>query len=168
MNDNNDDGNDDEKKPPYEVGYGKPPMASRFPEGKSGNLKGRPKGAKNFGTALEKELRSRVPITENGKRRTISKQEAIAKQLVNKGASGDPRTLFLVLNEIRLREARMGNADLQDDVSTASTETDEEITRRALERFSLTQSKGPSKASTRRTKPKNTRKKSTHSKGEKS
>ena len=31
----------------YEVGYGKPPEASKFKKGKSGNPKGRPKGARN-------------------------------------------------------------------------------------------------------------------------
>jgi hypothetical protein len=32
--------------PSYEVGYGKPPQATRFQPGKSGNPKGRPKGSK--------------------------------------------------------------------------------------------------------------------------
>lgn len=31
----------------YEVGYGKPPLASRFKPGRSGNPRGRPRGAKN-------------------------------------------------------------------------------------------------------------------------
>lgn len=32
----------------YEVGYGKPPSASRFKKGKSGNPKGRPPGRRNL------------------------------------------------------------------------------------------------------------------------
>lgn len=32
----------------YEVGYGKPPSATRFKPGQSGNPHGRPKGSKNI------------------------------------------------------------------------------------------------------------------------
>ena len=34
------------EEPTYEVGYGKPPQATRFQPGKSGNPKGRPKGSR--------------------------------------------------------------------------------------------------------------------------
>jgi hypothetical protein len=37
----------DSKEPTYEVGYGKPPVETRFQLGQSGNPRGRPKGAKN-------------------------------------------------------------------------------------------------------------------------
>ena len=37
---------DPEEEPSYEVGYGKPPQATRFQPGKSGNPKGRPKGSR--------------------------------------------------------------------------------------------------------------------------
>ena len=86
------------------VGYKHPPKATQFKPGRSGNPKGRPRGAKNFATALEDELAARVLITENGKRRTISKRQAIAKQIVNKAASGDLKAIPVVLNETRLRE----------------------------------------------------------------
>lgn len=95
-----------------ESGYGKPPKASQFTKGKSGNPAGRPKGAKNFSTVLDKELNARVPITENGSHKTVSKQEAIAKQLVNKSASGDARSMSMVLGEIRqLEEKTISSAD---------------------------------------------------------
>lgn len=71
------------------VGYGNPPRHTRFQKGLSGNPDGRPKGSKNIATLLERALMERVTITENGKRRSISKLEASFKQLVNLAASGD-------------------------------------------------------------------------------
>lgn len=86
------------------IGYGRPPKRSQFAKGKSGNPNGRPKGSKNFSTLLHHELNVKIPITENGNRRKISKQEAMVKQLANKGAAGDLKAIPLVMNEIRLRE----------------------------------------------------------------
>ena len=95
-----------EKKPEYEVGYKNPPQRTRFRKGESGNPNGRPRGSKNLATLLEKELRQRVVVNENGRRRSITKQEAMVKHLVNKALSGDRRLLQLMLEEIRLLEAR--------------------------------------------------------------
>jgi hypothetical protein len=73
----------------YEIGFGKPPRHSRFRKGLSGNPKGRPKGRRNLATVLERTLREKVVINENGVRRTVTKLEAAVKQLVNKAAAGD-------------------------------------------------------------------------------
>lgn len=82
---------------PYAVGYGRPPKASQFQKGQSGNPKGRPKGSLNVATALERELNQRVTIKENGVTRTITKFEAAIKQMVNKAATGDAKAIqFLV------------------------------------------------------------------------
>jgi hypothetical protein len=42
----------------YKVGYGKPPKATRFKPGKSGNAKGRPQGSRNLASDLAAELAS--------------------------------------------------------------------------------------------------------------
>jgi Family of unknown function (DUF5681) len=92
----------------YEVGYGKPPSHARFKKGRSGNPQGRPKGAKNSTTLLNEALSEPVVITHNGRRKTVSKKQAIMMQIVNKAASGDHRAIqLLLLNQIPLIEERL-------------------------------------------------------------
>jgi hypothetical protein len=98
-------------KDPYEVGFGKPPQSTQFKPGESGNPDGRPRGAKNFATAIEQELVTRITVTENGRRRRISKREVIAKHLVNKAASGDLKAIPLLLNEARAHQSNPAEAD---------------------------------------------------------
>ena len=74
----------------YEIGFAKPPSATRFPKGQSGNPAGRPRGSKNLSTILEQELEERVVIRENGKQRTVTKRRASMNQFVNKALAGDP------------------------------------------------------------------------------
>src|SRR5579871_1373041 len=87
------------------VGYGKPPVANRFKKGASGNPKGRPRGTLNVATVFARTLREKVVINENGVRRRVTKLEAAIKQLVNKSASGDQRSIRLLLELARDSEA---------------------------------------------------------------
>jgi hypothetical protein len=89
----------------YSVGYGRPPEATRFKPGQSGNPKGRPKGAKNLTTLVTEELRRPIILKENGKTRRVSKAEAIVKQLVNKALSADAKSTIIVFDEMRRVEA---------------------------------------------------------------
>ena len=89
---------------PGPVGYRRPPKHTQFAKGRSGNPNGRPKGSKNFGLVIEEELNAKISIYENGKRKSITKREAVAKQLVNKAASGDAKAIPILLNEARVRE----------------------------------------------------------------
>jgi len=106
--------------PDYEVGYRKPPRHTRFNKGQSGNPKGRPGGAKNLSTLLSEALNEPVIVAENGGRRTISKRQAIIKQLVNQSAKGDWRATKLLLDiqldiehrsEPQTAESSFGSAD---------------------------------------------------------
>jgi len=83
----------------YRIGYGKPPKATQFKKGKSGNPRGRPKGRRNLATDLAAELNEHVTVREEGRSRRISKQRALIKSLMAKALQGDVRatTAFLAL-----------------------------------------------------------------------
>src|SRR5271170_4553096 len=109
----------------YVVGYGKPPLHSRFQKGRSGNPRGRPRGRKNMSTLLSDALNGSVVVVENGRRKKITKREAIVTQLVNKSASADLKATQIVLAMLRDLDSRAdGSAD-----PVVFTEADHEIIR---------------------------------------
>ena len=92
------------KSASYEVGYGRPPAKHRFPKGVSGNPKGRTKGTQNFATLFMKAMTKSVTITENGKRKKISKLEAAVTQLANDAARGDKKAIQLAVALLQMCE----------------------------------------------------------------
>jgi len=107
--------NDD--RSPYDVGYGKPPKDTRFSKGISGNPRGRPRGKGNLATDVARALQEKVTINESGVRKTVTKREAVAKQLVNKSASGDIVAIRLLTALTSSIEAvtETGKAQLSDE-----------------------------------------------------
>jgi hypothetical protein len=93
-------------RPEYDVGYGKPPRHGRFQKGQSGNPNGRAKGRKSLATLLAKAVNEAVIVTEKGRRKQITKLEAMTKQLANKAASGEPRATQLLIQMLQLLEGR--------------------------------------------------------------
>lgn len=90
----------DESPPPsdYVVGYGRPPKHTRFAPGKSGNPKGRPKGAKGLNTLARELLTGRVPVrTASGEKR-IHRIEAVLHKSFELALKGNPRALSQVLS----------------------------------------------------------------------
>ena len=81
----------------YKVGYGKPPKATRFKKGKSGNPRGRPKGSLNLATDLTAELGEHITVREDGRPRKVSKQRALIKSLMAKALQGDVRATTSLL-----------------------------------------------------------------------
>jgi uracil-DNA glycosylase len=67
------------------------PLRARFPNGRSGNPKGRPRGSRSSATLLGEILSERVAVRENGRVRTVTKKELILRYAVNKAAMGDSR-----------------------------------------------------------------------------
>ena len=89
------------KKSSYTVGYGKPPVEHRFVPGKSGNAKGRPLGVLNVRTTLNAVMKEKVVITENRRKRTVSKLEAAVMQAARKAMGGD-MTAFRLISALLL------------------------------------------------------------------
>ena len=110
----------------YEVGYAKPPRHAGFQKGRSGNPKGRPKGSKNFATLLAQALDEKVSLTEDGRRRRITKRELVIKQLVNKSASADLRAIKQLTDIVQGVERRAG-ASPAPPSPPAFTAADEEV-----------------------------------------
>lgn len=73
----------------YEVGYGKPPVATRFKPGQSGNPAGRRKGSMNINSILKKAMNEMVVVNERGRTKRLTKMEVAVAQIMNKAASGD-------------------------------------------------------------------------------
>jgi len=82
----------------YAIGYGKPPLATRFPKGRSGNPTGRPKGRRALAAVLQQALATKVVVTEHGRRTRKSKLEIALTQLINKAAAGDLKATGLLLH----------------------------------------------------------------------
>jgi hypothetical protein len=82
----------------YKVGYRKPPRSTQFRKGRSGNPKGRPKGARNLKTIVLDELQERIALVENGRRKTVTKQQALIKRLMAESLQGDNKARALILN----------------------------------------------------------------------
>lgn len=70
------------------AGYGKPPAASRFRKGQSGNPAGRPRN-RHREIPYDAILGQMVTIREDGRTRRVTAAEAFLLQLTRKGLAGD-------------------------------------------------------------------------------
>jgi hypothetical protein len=88
---------------PHEVGYQKPPQHSRFKPGQSGNPHARQKAGRDFAKLFSQALDQTITVTEDGRRRKITKREVLVRQLVDRAAQGNPKALsrfFRLMNEV--------------------------------------------------------------------
>jgi Family of unknown function (DUF5681) len=122
-------------KDDYAVGWGKPPKHTQFKKGRSGNPKGRPVGRRNFKTDLVEELGTRVEIKERGRRRLLTKQQVIVKQLITRCANGDPAALGRLLPVLlQLEQGAVESAPNASYASTVDPEMLERWAKRLLAR----------------------------------
>jgi hypothetical protein len=73
------------------VGYGRPPKATRFKLGQSGNPKGRPKGSRNLHSELMDLLLGKVAVNDGGRRRYVTRLTAVLLTQWHRAVKGDER-----------------------------------------------------------------------------
>lgn len=117
----------------YDVGYGKPPVQSRWKTGQSGNSKGRPKGARSLTKMVEDLLLyKKVPVKEGDRRQVIPVAEAILYKAVQQALQGDHRARDTVLR--LLQSTERDDATIDDG---AVNERDDEIVRESIRRLAI-------------------------------
>jgi hypothetical protein len=85
----------------YKVGYKRPPRATRFKKGESGNPSGRPKKVSQEidpGLVLQSVDNEEIVVIDNGKRKRMMKAEIHFRQLFAKAIKGDLKAARLVAN----------------------------------------------------------------------
>jgi Family of unknown function (DUF5681) len=87
----------------------RPRRRGQFKPGQSGNPRGRPKGSKNIRTYVNEYLNKKIEIIESGKTRKVSRGEAIAIQLVNMAAKGEPKGLAAIMSFTRETDAALSD-----------------------------------------------------------
>ena len=81
----------------YEIGYCKPPKATQFKRGTSGNAKGRKKRPPTVFQQIQELLAQRVTVTVDGKRKNLSALEIMLKSIANAGMKGDLKAVSFLL-----------------------------------------------------------------------
>ena len=104
-----------DKPQTYEVGYGKPPAATRFKPGQSGNPRGRPKGSKNIPPPIGantlqdiilKEAYRPITANDSGKQVTMPMATAVMRSIAVNAAKGQPRSQKLFTDILSKTEAQ--------------------------------------------------------------
>src|SRR5260370_41296916 len=107
----------------YEIGYGRPPVGSRFKKGNNANPRGRPRKSKDLAAMLKRALDTPVMVVKNGARRRLTKREIVIEQLVDKCAGADLRATKILLDMLHKLEravvataAETASSDAADDL----------------------------------------------------
>ena len=114
----------------YAAHYRKPPLHTRFKKGQSGNPRGRPK--KNLAALLAAALNEKVTATVDGKRKQVTKREAVITQLVNKSASAELRATKMLIDMIRDIEKEADPAPAE---KSPFSPTDKEVVQQLIVRL---------------------------------
>jgi hypothetical protein len=81
----------------YAVGYGRPPIGSRFKPGASGNAKGRPTGRKNLKTLIRQAMTTNISVQEGSSTRRVTKIEGVVLRQLQSALKGNDRAAMAVI-----------------------------------------------------------------------
>jgi len=124
--------------PSERVGRGHPPRNTRFTPGKSGNPRGRPKGAKSLAEEIRRQMRKTAVVTIDGKPARQTFQALWAAQITHAGAKGSLKAI-----ELGAKLSDQGSGS--DPAAVVPQETlalDEDAIRRIYERLGRRLAKG--------------------------
>ena len=79
----------------YQIGYCKPPVATRFPNQRNMNRRGRRFGVKSRNTIVRRVANERVTVTVSGKKRRLTQLELIVLTVRNEAAKGNRKATRL-------------------------------------------------------------------------
>jgi hypothetical protein len=83
------------------VGYGRPPLHSRFKPGQSGYPKGRSKGSRNMRTIVRQVLNEKMQIREGGRVRRVPALEALVRTTLARCFAGDQKAVASLIAIMR-------------------------------------------------------------------
>ena len=91
----------------YQIGYKKPPVATRFKKGNRANPRGRPHGSKNLATLLERALDAAADADASETHGRLTKRELVVARLVERSAGADLAATKLLFELLRKVDPRM-------------------------------------------------------------
>jgi hypothetical protein len=122
------------------VGYARPPIASRFKPGKSGNPHGRPRNSRNLKTIIQSALTAPVVLREGARKRSVSKLEGIVLKQIESALKGNEKAALAALKmaaQVGLLEGPEGGAE----APTLSASEQEMVNELVLQRTKRRRSK---------------------------
>ncbi len=111
----------------YDVGYGKPPVRTRFQAGASGNARGRPKKRRTTAETVDRELMEPVTVTIDGVTKRLPADRVIWRNVRNKALAGD-------LKAVRLLEEKRSQGTSPELETEIFSDSDDEMIEAALAR----------------------------------
>jgi Family of unknown function (DUF5681) len=96
----------------YQIGYKKPPVATRFQKGNRANPRGRPRGSKNLATLLERALDAAADADASETDGRLTKRELVVARLVERSAKADLAATKLLFELLRKVDPRMVSAPI--------------------------------------------------------